>query len=108
MTERFLCRLQKFAAEIGLSKDRENMFNNYFIRNNEPLSQKLINDLNESEGLLSFVLKNSTPIKHKINKENLSLFEKERHLSENQYMQERKEDNMLFEEYLEHFRGEIK
>ena len=108
MTERFLFKLQKFAAEIGLSKDRENMFNNYFIRNNEPLSQKLINDLNESEGLLSFVLKNSTPIKHKINKENLSLFEKERHLSENQYMQERKEDNMLFEEYLEHFRGEIK
>ena len=108
MTERFLLKLQKFAAEIGLSKDRENMFNNYFIRNNEPLSQKLINDLNESEGLLSFVLKNSTPIKHKINKENLSLFEKERHLSENQYMQERKEDNMLFEEYLEHFRGEIK
>ena len=108
MTERFLCTLQKFAAEIGLSKDRENMFNNYFIRNNEPLSQKLINDLNESEGLLSFVLKNSTPIKHKISKENLSLFEKERHLSENRYMQEKKEDNMLFEEYLEHFRGEIK
>ena len=46
MTERFLFQLQKFAAEIGLSKDRENMFNNYFIRNNEPLSQKLINDLN--------------------------------------------------------------
>ena len=108
MTERFLFKLQKFAAEIGLSKDRENMFNNYFVRNNEPLSQKLINDLNESEGLLSFVLKNSTPIKHKISKENLSLFEKERHLSENRYMQEKKEDNMLFEEYLEHFRREIK
>ena len=108
MTERFLFKLQKLAAEIGLSKDRENMFNNYFVRNNEPLSQKLINDLNESEGLLSFVLKNSTPIKHKISKENLSLFEKERHLSENRYMQEKKEDNMLFEEYLEHFRREIK
>ena len=108
MTERFLFKLQKFAAEIGLGKDRENMFNNYFVRNNEPLSQKLINDLNESEGLLSFVLKNSTPIKHKISKENLSLFEKERHLSENRYMQEKKEDNMLFEEYLEHFRREIK
>ena len=108
MTERFLFKLQKFAAEIGLIKDRENMFNNYFVRNNEPLSQKLINDLNESEGLLSFVLKNSTPIKHKISKENLSLFEKERHLSENRYMQEKKEDNMLFEEYLEHFRREIK
>ena len=108
MTERFLFKLQKFAAEIGLSKDRKNMFNNYFVRNNEPLSQKLINDLNESEGLLSFVLKNSTPIKHKISKENLSLFEKERHLSENRYMQEKKEDNMLFEEYLEHFRREIK
>ena len=108
MTERFLFKLQKFAAEIGLSKDRDNMFNNYFVRNNEPLSQKLINDLNESEGLLSFVLKNSTPIKHKISKENLSLFEKERHLSENRYMQEKKEDNMLFEEYLEHFRREIK
>ena len=47
-------------------------------------------------------------IKHKINKENLSLFEKEQYLSENQYMQEKKEDNMLFEEYLENFRGEIK
>ena len=108
ITERFLFKLQTFAAEIGLSKDCENMFNNYFVRNNEPLSQKLINDLNESDGLLSFVLKNSTPIKHKISKETLSLFEKERHLSENRYMQEKKEDNMLFEEYLEHFRREIK
>ncbi|GIR17473.1 MAG: hypothetical protein CM15mP31_2210 [Gammaproteobacteria bacterium] len=42
------------------------MFNNYFVRNNEPLSQKLINDLNESEGLLSFVLKTLHPLNIKL------------------------------------------
>ena len=78
------------------------MFNNYFVRNNEPLSQKLINDLNESEGLLSFVLKNSTPLNIKLIKK---IF---RSLKKNDiYLRtdicKKKEDNMLFEEYLEHF-----
>ena len=58
--------------------------------------------------MLAFIIKKSAPINHKINKANHLLFEKERDLSEKQYVHEKKEDNMLFEEYLEHFRGEIR
>ena len=71
------------------------------------LSEKLINDLDESKNLISFVVNKSTPINHKIKKENLLLFKKECNFSEKQYIRDKKEDNMLFEDYLKHFRGEI-
>ena len=72
-----------------------------------PLSEKLINDLNESEGLLSFVLKNSKPIKQIKKKENLLLLKKNVIYLKKRYIRDEKEDNMLFEEYLKHFRREI-
>ena len=84
------------------------MFSEYINRNNVPLSKKLINDLDKSENLLTFIVKKSAPINHKVNKNNRALFEKERDLSEKQYVHDKKEDNMKFEEYLERFRGEIK
>ena len=108
ITDEFLTILQEFAKKIGLSKRRENMFREYFQRNDFPLSEKLLNDLNKSTNLLSFVLKKSAHINHKIKKENLLLFKKECDLSEKQYIREKKEDNMIFEEYLRHFRREIK
>ena len=107
-TKEFLQKLQNFAFDIGLEKDSEKMFSEYTKRNNKPLSKKLICDLEKYENLLAFIVKKSAPINHEINKDNRALFEKERDLSEKQYVHEKKEDNMLFEEYLEHFRGEIK
>ena len=64
-------------------------------------------ELDKSKILISFVIDKSTPIKHKIKKENLLLFKKECNFSEKQYIRDEKEDNMLFEDYLKHFRGEI-
>ena len=64
--------------------------------------------MDNSENLLTFIVKKSAPINHKVNKNNRALFEKERDLSEKQYVHEKKEDNMAFEEYLEHFRSEIR
>ena len=107
-TKEFLQKLENFAFDIGLEKDSEKMFSEYTKRNNKPLSKKLIYDLEKYENLLAFIVKKSAPINHEINKDNRALFEKERDLSEKQYVHEKKEDNMLFEEYLEHFRGEIK
>ena len=72
-----------------------------------PLSEKLINDLDKSKDLISFIVNKSTPIRHNIKKENLLLFKKECNFSEKQYIRDEKEDNMLFEDYLKHFRGEI-
>ena len=72
-----------------------------------PLSEKLINALDKSKNLISFILDKSAPSKHEIKKENLLLFKKECDFSEKQYIREKKEDNMLFEDYLKHFRGEI-
>jgi uncharacterized protein YnzC (UPF0291/DUF896 family) len=54
------------------------------------------------------VLERSIHTKKKINNNNLSLFKKETELSENEYLKEKNEDKMLFEDYLETFRGEIK
>ena len=108
VTDEFLTILQEFAKKIGLSKRRENMFREYFQRSAFPLSEKLLNDLNKSTNLLSFVLNKSAHINHNIKKENLLLFKKECDLSEKQYIREKKEDNMIFEEYLRHFRREIK
>lgn len=107
LTEKFLINLQDFAKDIGFSKKSESLFSEYFQRNNLPLSEKLINDLDKSKGLISFVVNKSTPIRHKIKKENLLLFKKECNFSEKQYIRDEKEDNMLFEDYLKHFRGEI-
>ena len=106
-TEKFLINLQDFAKDIGFSKKSESLFSEYFQRNNLPLSEKLINDLDKSKDLISFVVNKSTPIRHKIKKENLLLFKKECNFSEKQYIRDEKEDNMLFEDYLKHFRGEI-
>jgi uncharacterized protein YnzC (UPF0291/DUF896 family) len=54
------------------------------------------------------VIERSVHTKKKINNNNLSLFKKETELSENEYLKEKNEDKMLFEDYLETFRGEIK
>ena len=108
VTEEFLIKLRDLAKKIGLDKKSEAMFQEYFQRNDLPLSKKLINDLGKTDNLLSFVIDKSAPFKHKIKKENLLLFKKECALSEKRYIHEKNEDNMVFEEYLEHFRGEIK
>ena len=71
-----------------------------------PLSEKLINDLDKSKDLISFVVNKSAPIRHKIKRKSFT-FQKECNFSEKQYIRDEKEDNMLFEDYLKHFRGEI-
>ena len=84
------------------------MFEEYFKRNETPLSMKFIEDVKNSGGVLPFVLSKSTHTKIDINDEHLFLFEKEKELSEKEYLKEKNEDKILFEDYLEAFRGEIK
>jgi uncharacterized protein YnzC (UPF0291/DUF896 family) len=43
-----------------------------------------------------------------VSSDNLSLFKKEQELSEKQYLSEKNEDKLLFEEYLENFRRELR
>ena len=69
---------------------------------------KFIEDVEKSGGVLPLVLEKSVHTKRNIDDKNLSLFKKERELSEKEYLKEKNEDKILFEDYLEAFRGEIK
>ena len=84
------------------------MFEEFFQRNTTTLSMKFIEDVEKSGGVLPLVLQKSAHTKKDINDKNLRLFEKEKELSEKEYLKEKNEDKILFEDYLETFKREIK
>jgi hypothetical protein len=108
LTENFLKDLNHFAQLIGLAKDKKEMFDEFCARNKKTLSMRFVEDVKKSGGVLPMVIERSVHTKKKINNNNLSLFKKETELSKNEYLKEKNEDKMLFEDYLETFRGEIK
>ena len=108
VTNSFLSELKDFAKIIGLSEEKKKMFEEFFQRNTTTLSMKFIEDVEKSGGVLPLVLEKSAHTKKDINDKNLRLFEKEKELSEKEYLKEKNEDKILFEDYLEAFKGEIK
>lgn len=108
LTHTFLNELKGFAKKIGAEEEKKKMFEEYCKRNETTLSMRFIQDVKNSGGVLPFVLSKSTHTKKDINDEHLFLFEKEKELSEKEYLKEKNEDKILFEDYLEDFRGEIK
>ena len=108
VTNSFLSELKDFAKTIGLSEEKKKMFEEFFQRNTTTLSMKFIEDVEKSGGVLPLVLEKSAHTKKDINDKNLRLFEKEKELSEKEYLKEKNEDKILFEDYLEAFKGEIK
>ena len=108
LTNSFLSELKDFAKIIGLSEEKKKMFEEFFQRNTTTLSMKFIEDVEKSGGVLPLVLEKSAHTKKDINDKNLRLFEKEKELSEKEYLKEKNEDKILFEDYLEAFKEEIK
>ena len=108
MAESFLNKLQAFSKEIGLHDDRKDMFDEYFKRNENPLSERLIEDIKKHGGVLGFILKQSKHTHRKIDNENLTIFQNEKEISETEYEKHKKQDDIIFEEYLENFRGAIR
>ena len=108
LTQNFLKDLDHFAKLIGLRKNKNEMFDEFYARNKKTLSMRFVEDVKKSGGVLPMVIERSVHTKKKIDKNNLSLFKKETELSENEYLKEKNEDKILFEDYLETFRGEIK
>ena len=108
VTNSFLSELKDFAKIIGLSEEKKKMFEEFFQRNITTLSMKFIEDVEKSGGVLPLVLEKSAHTKKDINDKNLCLFKKEKELSEKEYLKEKNEDKILFEDYLEAFKGEIK
>tara|TARA_B100000676_G_scaffold23224_2_gene20567 strand:- start:6791 stop:7144 length:354 start_codon:yes stop_codon:yes gene_type:complete len=108
MAESFLNKLQAFSKEIGLHDDRKDMFDEYFKRNENPLSERLIEDIKKHGGVLDFILKQSKHTHRKIDNENLTIFQNEKEISETEYEKHKKQDDIIFEEYLENFRGAIR
>ena len=108
LTHTFLNELKVFAKKIGAEEEKKKMFEEYCKRNETTLSMRFIEDVKNSGGVLPFVLSKSTHTNKDINDEHLFLFEKEKELSEKEYLKEKNEDKILFEDYLEDFRGEIK
>jgi hypothetical protein len=83
------------------------MFSEYFSRNKNPLSSRLLNDV-ASDQLLNYVLKNSKKIKDKVPDSVLDLFRKESALSEKEYLKAKNQDNIDFQTFIKNFREEIK
>ena len=84
------------------------MFDDFYARNKKTLSKRFVEDVKKSGGVLPMIIERSVLTKKIIDKNNLSLFKKETELSVNEYLKEKNEDKILFEDYLETFRGEIK
>ncbi len=107
LTADFLDQLKTFAYKIEATENNGKMFEEFFHRNEVTLSSRFIKDVVDSGSILPLILKKSKLTEKVISSENLSLFKNERELSEKQYLKEKNEDKILFEEYLENFRREI-
>ena len=83
------------------------MFIEYFSRNVNPLSTRLLNDL-ASDEILSYVLNKAKKIKDKVPDSVLDTFKKESELSEKEYLKAKNRDNIDFQTFIKEFREEIK
>jgi hypothetical protein len=84
------------------------MFKEFFNRNEVTLSTRFINDVKRVGAAIPLILEKSKISEKSVSSDNLSLFKKEQELSEKQYLSEKNEDKLLFEEYLENFRRELR
>ncbi len=107
-SEIFLNNLKDFADQINSSNGKEKMFAEFESRNKDPLSSRFIADASKAGGVLPLILEKSQQSNKKVDASNLSIFIKEKELSEKEYKREINEDEISFEEYLDAFRGEIK
>ena len=107
LTNTLLEDLKSFAKKIELESQLDNMFIEYFSRNENPLSTRLLNDL-ASDEILNYVLSKSKKIKDKVPDSVLDLFKKESELSEKEYLKAKNRDNIDFQTFIKEFREEIK
>ena len=107
LTNELLEDLKSFAKKIEFESELDNMFIEYFSRNESPLSTRLLNDL-ASDEILSYVLNKSKKITDKVPDSVLDLFTKESALSEKEYLKAKNQDNIDFQTFIKNFREEIK
>ena len=107
LTNELLEDLKSFAKKIGFESKLDKMFIEYFSRNVNPLSTRLLNDL-ASDEILSYVLNKSKKIKDKVPDSVLDTFKKESELSEKEYLKAKNRDNIDFQTFIKEFREEIK
>jgi len=107
LTNALLEDLKSFAKKIEFESELDNMFIEYFSRNDSPLSTRLLNDL-ASDEILSYVLNKSKKITDKVPDSVLDLFTKESALSEKEYLKAKNQDNIDFQTFIKNFREEIK
>ena len=108
LTADFLDKLRVFAEQIEATGNKEKMFKEFFNRNEVTLSTRFINDVKKVGAAIPLILEKSKISEKSVSSDNLSLFKKEQELSEKQYLSEKNEDKLLFEEYLENFRRELR
>jgi glutamate--cysteine ligase len=108
LTADFLDKLRVFAEQIEATGNKEKMFKEFFNRNEVTLSTRFINDVKRVGAAIPLILEKSKISEKSVSSDNLSLFKKEQELSEKQYLSEKNEDKLLFEEYLENFRRELR
>jgi glutamate--cysteine ligase len=108
LTADFLDKLRVFAEQIEATGNKEKMFKEFFNRNEVTLSTRFINDVKKVGAAIPLILEKSKISEKSVSSDNLSLFKKEQELSEKQYLSEKNEDKLLFEDYLENFRRELR
>ena len=107
LTLQMLENMQDLAQSLSWDTRSIDLFDIYLQRNENPLSTKLIDEL-DNKSLLEFIIKQSQHINKTVDPGLKSKFDLESNESHKKYLINQKEDNIDFESFLEGFRGEIK
>ena len=108
LSEKLILDIYKLCLDLGVGDKYEEMIREYENRNKNPLSTRLIQDVNKNRGLFKTVLNLSEHQKFKMEDNLVESFEKEVNLSRIRYEESLQTDQINFSEFIIRYREEIR
>ena len=108
LTSNFLNSLRASLKDVSNEDSYDQMFEEFENRNKNPLSTRLIQDVNKNRGLFKTVLNLSEHQKFKMEDNLVESFEKEVNLSRIRYEESLQTDQINFSEFIIRYREEIR
>ncbi len=108
VTEDLINNMKNLSTALGVTKEYQEMINEYLSRNKIPPSSKFLSDVNENKSLFKTVLDLSKPLNHKIEDDVNKQFLDEVASSNIKYNELSNRKDIAFEEFIMKYREEIK
>jgi len=108
VTEDLINDMKNLSTALGVTKEYQEMINEYLSRNKIPPSSKFLSDVNENKSLFKTVLDLSKPLNHKIEDDVNKQFLDEVASSNIKYNELSNQKDIAFEEFIMKYREEIK